>query len=79
MRQKYTSNNGDHILTVEENNYVYYYDNGRDLKKFTFPLHNQFTPREILKIFTKHTNQTSNIHEFSEFLKRHKIELKQVG
>lgn len=76
--KKYTSEDGDHSLTVEDKNYVYYYDNGRDLRKFKFSIYIQFTPRELVKIFHITTKDSKDKHLFSKFLKRHDILLEET-
>lgn len=76
--KKYTSNDGDHSLTIEDKNYVYYYDNGKDLRKFKFSIYIQFTPQEVLKIFQTLTKNPHNNHLFSEFLLRHNISLEET-
>ena len=75
--EKYTSEDGDHSLTVEDNNYVYYYDNGKDLRKFKFSIYIQFTPREVVKIFQTLTKNPDDNHLFSSFLQRHNIFLEE--
>jgi len=76
--KKYTSEDGDHSLTVEDKNYVYYYDNGRDLRKFKFSIYIQFTSQELLKIFHVTTKNPNDKHLFSKFLQRHNILLEET-
>ena len=75
--KKYTSENGDHSLTIEDKDYVYYYDNGRDFRKTKFSIYIQFTPREVLKIFQTLTKNPKDHQLFSKFLQRHEISLEE--
>lgn len=77
MEKTYKSKNGDHLITVKDKSFLYFYDNGRDLSKFEFPIYNQFTPREILKIFLELTNDDANQNGFLKFLRRHDISVTQ--
>lgn len=78
MSKIYQSQNKDHSLTVKQKRFRYYLDNGKDLRTFEFSIYNQFTPREIVKIFEDLTSEVHQRSEFLSFLKRHQIQVIEV-